>query len=61
MSEQDAPFRTWDDRHRAAAGLVAEAAGWGRNVDPGDDEALLRWAREYLPRIVAHSDTLVVA
>lgn len=47
----------WATFHRTGSGLVSEAAGWARCIDPSDDEALLLWARHFLPRLVGHADT----
>lgn len=53
----DTAFTSWDDKHRAAGSLVAEASGWARAVDPDDDESVLAWARQYMPRILTHVAT----
>lgn len=49
-----APFESWEDRHRAAARIVDEAAGWGQGVDLDDPEMVLAWARRYLPMVLEH-------
>ncbi len=49
------PFQSWEARDRAAASLLDEACGWGQGVDQSDDEAVLLWARQYLPRMLALS------
>ena len=54
-TESAEPFRSWEARGQAAASIVTEAAGFARAM-PVDDEWLLLWAREYLPRIVALAD-----
>lgn len=58
--EKDAPtFDSWSDRTHAADTLVSEAAGWGKGVDQSDPEAMLAWARQYLPRVILHGASRV--
>ncbi len=49
----DEPFPSWEDRNSAASSLLDGACGWGQGVDQSDDEAVLLWARTYLPRMLA--------
>jgi hypothetical protein len=55
------PFASWESRRVAACSLVDQASGWGERVDTADDDAVLAWAREYLPRIVALASREVVS
>ena len=57
MSEDVGSYlRAWEVHDRAAGSLLAEAVGWGERIDQSDDEAVLSWAREYLPRTLAHAE-----
>jgi len=54
------PFPSWEAKHRDASNIVQEAYGWASNIDQSDDEQVLMWARNYLPRVIEHGEREVL-